>query len=143
MVLEVSSGQKARAQAACSRTLEVPQTPELLLHLLENKLRNLSERSPQASVVDRSALVDHDLAIGCIARHATGQRDPQQILSRQSGGTRENPGGGVIGLIEEIRLDHQYGSQLAGLGSLPRAQIGEVECAVANCDLQSSPSSAR
>ena len=67
------------------------QRPQLLLHLLQNARRQDSEASYEPPVVDRSALVDHDLAVVPVAGHALRERDTEQVRSREARSAGQDP----------------------------------------------------
>ncbi len=50
---------------------EISQSAELLFHLPEKWRRKGAERSDESAIVDRAALVDHDLAVTPVASDAS------------------------------------------------------------------------
>ena len=97
----------------------------------------------QAPIVDGAHLIDHDLAVARILGHASRQEHAEEALTRESRRAGQHQCGGMSDRVQEIRLDHEHGAGLAGLGAPPRVQVGDVEPAVLDGRAQSSPSLAR
>jgi hypothetical protein len=72
--------------------LQLEQTPELLLDLVEHRTWNRPELLTQPTIVDRSYLIDHHLAVGAVPGSACGQEDTQQTFSSEPGGARQDYG---------------------------------------------------
>ena len=122
---------------------QLAEQAQFLLDFREDVLRQGRQGSNESSIVDRSALVDHDLAVSPVPRDPPGQRNAEEILADESGRTGEDPGRGMPGFVEKIRLDDDDGADLARLGAPPRAQFGEIQRPPTNLHQSSSPSATR
>src|SRR5205823_11756453 len=107
--------------------LEITEPSQLQLHLGEQTRRQLPEASPQATVVDRPVLIDHDLALSRVPRDSLRNRNPEQAVARQPRRAGENPGGGMAHRIEKVGLDDDNGSHLSWLRHASWTQVGEVQ----------------
>jgi len=55
--------------------LELRELLELLFHLSQHGARQVPKQSPQATIVNRSALIDHHFTVSSISRDAAWQLD--------------------------------------------------------------------
>src|SRR6059036_407370 len=93
------------------------QAAELFLDLTEKRARQGAENANEPGVVDRAALIDHDLALFPVSGDAAGKRHAQEVGPREPGRARKDPGRGVSRLVEQIRLDHEHGPDLSGFAA--------------------------
>src|SRR5437667_5400527 len=85
------------------------------------------EASPQATVVDRPVLIDHDLALSRVPCDSLRKRNPEQAVARQPRRAGENPGGGMAHRVEKVGLDDDNGPHLSWLRPASWTQVGEVQ----------------
>src|SRR3990172_5137865 len=111
-------------RASRTGTLELAQPPQLLHDLGEDRPWQRLQRPHESPVVDRPALVDHHLTLFPVAGDAPREHHAKDVLSRQPGRTREDPGRGMTGFVEKIGLDDQNRTHLARLRADARAEIG-------------------
>src|SRR5262245_28048356 len=110
--------------------LQVAKPPELVCDFPQERARQVSQRAHESPIVDRGALVNPGLARCPGTRNAPGKRHPQEALPRQPSRARQDPRRWMSDLVEEVCLDHEHWSNLAGFTTLARLEIGQVECVV-------------
>ena len=84
------------------RDSELRELPEFLLDFAEERHGDGRQLANESLIVDRAALVYHDFTFLPITSDATRQRNPQKVFSRQTRCTRQDPGGGMPGLVKQI-----------------------------------------
>lgn len=109
------------------RGLNLREAAELLLDFAEDGWRQRLQPPDETPVVDRAALVDHDLAVLVVAGDPPGEHDPQEVVAREPGRARQDPGGRVVSLVEQVGLNDEDRPDLSGLGTCVRAQVRKVE----------------
>lgn len=119
---------------------EIAEPPDLLLHLSQQRRRDLPQPPAESAIVDRSALIDHHLAFASVSGRARRETDPQQTFAREPGRTGNDPGGWMSRPVQEIRLQDDHRTKLPGLRPAPRTQVGHEECSVIDPEGQSRPS---
>jgi len=121
---------------------QVGESTELFLDLAQNASRQCAQGSDEPPIVDRATLVDHDLAILAIAGDSAGQWNSQQVFSREASRTGQDPGRGMPGLVEQVRLNDQDGPHLSWLRAQARAEVRKAESTSPNPHDSSRPSEA-
>jgi len=86
------------------RVSKVAEPPDLLLHLAKQRRRKLPQSSAKATIIDRSALVDHDLAFAVVSGDACRNADAKQALAREPRGAGNDPGGRMRDAVQQVRL---------------------------------------
>jgi hypothetical protein len=106
---------------------EIDHQSELLFNLSENDSRDGLQGANESPVVDRSTLINHDFAVLAVSGDTLWKRNAEDTFSGQSSRARQNPGGRVLHLVQQVSLNDQNGLGLPGFDPRARIEIGKVE----------------
>src|SRR3990172_8958131 len=124
------------------RSLEIRQTAKLRFDLSQDAPGQGLERPNQSSVVDRAALIDHNLAVLSVPSHPSGNGYAKEILTGETCRAGQHPGRWMPCLIQQVGLNDENGPELSSFGAPSGAEIGEVEESPADLHHSSRPSEA-
>src|SRR3972149_2217423 len=124
------------------RFLEIRQTAKLLLDLSQDAPGQGLERPNESSVVDRAALIDHNLAVFSVPSHPSGDGYAQEVLTGETCRAGQDPGRWMPCVIQQVRLNEENGPELSSFGAPAGAEIGGGEESPADLHHSSRPSEA-
>lgn len=124
---ETPGQQNRNPQHRVAEALDLRQTTELLLDFPQDAQRQGLQPANDAAIVDRAALIDHDLTILPVPRHASRQNYAEQVLPGKPGRAGQDPGRRMFRFVQKVGLDHEDRPDLSRLRSTARTQVRKVE----------------